>query len=270
MSDMRFEIGKSKLLSFFKPSFGYSKLLFNRKYKKLAFNLYPENFGRALVITMFMTEFSKLLAPKTKITVAVVGGYQLEPEIQALELLGIETDITVFGIDDNTTYLNLNEATDSQVSLHEDFDLVLCSQVWEHIWNHEVGQMNLMKLTKKGGYLWLACPTSNRPHSSPSYYCAGFTAEYLVNNLSRIGWTVYSSGQLGTPRNYRATHNMPAWLSVSGHRFPPIYAFSQRSLFHRIMYSLRYLLTTVSLLFSSTRISDDINCATETWILAKR
>lgn len=260
----------NNIVKFFMPSFKYSRLRIDKNFKKIALNLYPQNFGRALVLAAFLEEFSRLITSKCKMNIAVVGGYLLEPEIKALEFLGVEATVNIFGIDDGTNYLNLNEEITSENDLCGNFDLVLCSQVWEHIWNHESALTNLKKLIKKDGFIWLACPTSNRPHSSPSYYSAGFTSEYLSNNLSRLGLDVKASGQIGTPRNYRATHTLPAWLSVRGHYFPPVYAFSQRSLFPRIIYSLRFLLTTVSLLFSSTRISDDINCATETWILAKR
>ena len=266
---MRLPFTLKKILMFFIPSVGYPKLIIDKSRKKVAFDLYPQNFGRALILTMFMTEISKIFTCKTKIDVAVVGGYLLEPEILALELLEIETKITFFGVDDGINYLNLNEESSSDHCLYGEFDLVLCSQVWEHIWNHEVALKNLKQIVKKNGYLWLACPTSNRPHSSPSYYCAGFTSEYLTNNLSNLGFEISASGQLGTKRNYRATHSLPTWLSVHGHRFPPTGAFSQRGLTPRIAYSIRYSITTILLLFNSPRISDHVDCATETWVLAR-
>ena len=263
---MKSESSFKKLLTLIVPSFDNSKKIFSKENKRLAFRLCPENFGRALVLTEFITEISKRFSSGSKIQVAVVGGYKTEPEIRALVALGIKCDVTVFGIEENMSILDLNHVNEVETV---GFDLILCSQVWEHIWNHEIAFQNLKKLMRKDAFLWLACPASNRAHGSPSYFCAGFTADYFSKNLVRLGLNVISTGQLGTPRNYRATHTLPAWLSVQGHRFPPIGAFSERSLMPRLLFTARYLIATVTLLFVSPKITDADNCATESWVLAK-
>jgi hypothetical protein len=146
----------------------------------------------------------------------------------------------------------------------------LCSQVWEHIWNHEVAVDNLLSIMNPGAYLWIASPTSNRAHGSPFYFSAGFTSEYFTNNLLKAGLEINSFGQIGSRRNYLATHMLPTWLSVNGHKFPLLSAFSEYRPIYRTLYSIRYLLVTISLLFASNKVTADNKYSTESWVMARK
>lgn len=261
---------KSKFLSALFPSYGCDGVYIDDKAMNIANKLCPENFGRSLVLAKFIVTVTEIFPTASTIRVAVVGGYRSEPEIRALQHLGFEVQVEVFGIEDNMIPLELNVAHSLIEKSAENFDLILCSQVWEHIWNHEVALGNLMSLMNKGNYLWLASPASNRAHGSPFYFSAGFTAEYLANNLSKAGLAISSLGQIGTRRNYLATHLLPAWLSISGHRMPPLSAFSEYKPIYRVLYSIRYLPKTFNLLFTSKKVTADNKFATESWVMARK
>ena len=261
---------KSKILSALFPSYGCERVIFDDKARNIAKKLCPENFGRALVLSKFIVCVTEIFPIATIIRVAVVGGYRMEPEIRALQHLGFKVQVEVFGIEDNMIPFDLNIAQSYIPKSAENFDLVLCSQVWEHIWNHEVALDHLMSMMNQGSYLWIASPASNRAHGSPLYFSAGFTAEYFANNLVEAGLKINSFGQIGTRRNYLATHTLPTWLSVNGHKFPPFFAFSEYQPIYGTLYSIRYLLATISLLFASNKVIADNKYSTESWVMARK
>lgn len=257
---------------FLLPSMGYLKKIKSES-RFLAQAIYPENFARSLVIEEFIEFFKNSdLLNSSQLNVAVVGGSRNEPEIKVLRHMKIDVNLTLFGIDSDFEFLDLNiENPGFKLS---DFDLVLCSQVFEHIWNHQVALDNLKKLMNEKTYLWISCPSSNRPHGLSFYFAAGFTESFLVNNIINQELKVLASGTLGTRRIYRAIHTMPLWLSVRGHKFPPIWAFESHPYdkendFYRIIFSLRYLLRSFELLLFSGKITSDIRCASESWACAR-
>jgi SAM-dependent methyltransferase len=258
-----------KLYRFIFPKSYLRAIKLGKKSKSLAFALCPENFGRAVVLAQFIEQTIEIFSNNRNIRIAVVGGSDDEPEIRALKALGLKLEVSIFGIEENIQYLDLNNEPVLTQTSYGKYDLILCSQVFEHIWNHESAFKILLQLTSKDSYLWLACPASNHPHGSPSYFSAGYTSEYLSLNLNRMGLTIIAAGQIGTPRNYRATHILPTWLSVRGHSFPPLYAFEGKSAHIRILYSIKYFFANISFLWISPTITDEIGCATESWIFAQ-
>jgi hypothetical protein len=258
-----------KLYRFIFPRSYLRAIKLGNESKSLAFALCPENFGRAVVLAQFIEQTKGIFSSNRSIRIAVVGGSDDEPEIRALKALGFKLEVSIFGIEDNMHYLDLNSEPVITQTSYGKYDLILCSQVFEHIWNHESAFKILLGLTSKDSYLWLACPASNHPHGSPTYFSAGFTSEYLSLNINKIGLAIIAGGQIGTPRNYRATHVLPAWLSIRGHSFPPIYAFEGKSAHIRILLSLKYFFANVSFLGISPTITDEIEYATESWIFAQ-
>jgi nitrite reductase/ring-hydroxylating ferredoxin subunit len=74
---------------------------------------------------------SETFKQDSRIKVAVVRGSADEQEITALGKIGFLTKVRVFGIDENCAFLDLNLSS-SEV-YDSEFDLVLCSQVWDHL-----------------------------------------------------------------------------------------------------------------------------------------
>ena len=260
---------KNQIISLLFPSSGAQKLHFGYAEKVIAFKLCPENFGRALVLAEFIRNMKRIFPEKLSLRIAVVGGHPDEPEIRALNYLGFSLQVEIFGIENSSNFLDLNLRSRDEPSSQQDFDLILCSQVWEHIWNHEAAFINLISMMNCETFLWIACPASNRAHGSPDYFSAGFTSGYFSNNLSKFPLSILGKGQLGTRRNYLATHNLPTWLSLYGHIFPPFFAFSQYRFPLSLIYSIRYLGKTTALMFASKKVTSHSKFVTETWVLAK-
>ena len=85
--------------------------------------------ARTILQDFFLREISSVLTPEKKISVGVVGGSQRDPELQSLRNIGMEINLTTYGIDNCDIFLDLN--TKNQI-VNEN-DLVLCSQVLEHV-----------------------------------------------------------------------------------------------------------------------------------------
>jgi SAM-dependent methyltransferase len=156
--------------------------------------------------------------------VAVVGGSSKDPEIIYLSELTPDLNVHFFGIenqhnDSNFHFLDLN-ASDKAREFENFFDLVISSQVIEHIWNHSNYFNLLTSILKRGGYLWVNCPASNLVHGSPDYYSSGMTARYLEKNLETRNIQTVVSGQLGNKRYYMATHFARYWQTTKENHHP--------------------------------------------------
>ena len=234
---------------------------------KFKFQDGKKNFSRSLLVKRFTSEVVPLLNLDATLRVAIVGGSELDEEVLVLRNISTNIRFSTFGIEGAETFLDLNSTWQS--STFEKFDLVLCSQVFEHIWNHKQASITLLALAKEGGLVWISAPASNRPHGSPEYYSAGLTAGYLHNLFTLSMGKTLSCGLIGTKRNYAATHSLPYWLSVSAHRFPIIFGPADRIWWKKLMYLLRFFPTNVRLSFISPKVGFEIQNATESWILIR-
>lgn len=194
-------------------------------------------------------------------SVAVVGGSLADPE--ALAVADMAGSFSVLGIEGSDVFfdLNLSQTNSSK------FDLVLCSQVLEHVWRPEKAIANLASLLGQGGMLWLNCPASNFPHGSPSYYSAGYTDTLLIQHLETLGLKVVAAGQICSRRNYVARHLFNLWLSEKETRIPLRYVKSE-SLWESINRTLRFGLKL--LFISFLREEQNPTWAVESWAVAKR
>jgi len=234
---------------------------------KFGFSDGKKNFSRSLLVERFAREVLPLLNLDVPLRVAIVGGSESDEEVLTLKNVNSSIKYTTFGIEGAEIYLDLN--SDWRNSDFEKFDLVLCSQVFEHIWNHRQASITLLAIAKENGLLWISVPASNRPHGSPEYYSAGLTAEYLHHLFTLSMGNTLGLGLIGTKRNYAATHSLPYWLSISAHRFPIFFGPADRVWWKKLAYLLKFFPTNFRLLFLSPRVSFEIKYATESWILIR-
>jgi hypothetical protein len=160
----------ASVLNFLHPSFRYKSHHLKQSHLEIASGVYQHNFGRVLVLAEFIHNINGKLPTNRQIKVAVVGGYKNEPEILVLNKLGYQTSVTTFGVEDSDVYLDLNSQKNSFRNFDMTFDLILCSQVFEHIWNHQLALRNIKRLMGEGSLIWLAAPASNHAHGVPRYY----------------------------------------------------------------------------------------------------
>lgn len=157
-------------------------------------------------------------------SVGVVGGTSGDPEVAEIKSVLPETKFCFFNLenerdDDNFYKIDINTISIEQLE-NEKFDLVISSQVLEHIWNHDNYFKLLVKLGINGGLIWLNCPKSNMVHGSPDFYSAGFTSSYLSKNLEKFGCDILLAQEIGNKRYYMAVHFARYWQSKEENRHP--------------------------------------------------
>ena len=229
---------------------------------------YPSNFMRSLLVSLFSQEVLKTKSAGSVLKVACIGGYQNEPEIDCLKYLGFSVEVDFYGIEEGMNFLDLNrpyKIPNPKIR----YDLILCSQVLEHIWNHSQAFKNLTLLSTEGTFLWLSCPTSNRAHGSPDYYSAGFTSSYLTMNLANNGFSSKSSGHLGTRRNYLITHMAEVWPTVHGHNRPLFSLYRGRRVSVWVAATIWKFFSSLYFCFQNGRLTSQQRYATESWVYAE-
>ncbi len=204
-------------------------------------------------------------------SLAVVGGSSTEPELLALRNKFPKLNYQLYGIEnaegkENFEYLDLNALN----MITENYDLVICNQVIEHIWNLNQALMTLRNLVRPGGYIWINCPASNMAHGSPEYYSAGYTPDLLIKMNENLDVTCLRAGTLGSKRLYFFTHALKYWPSAFELRHP-ILSFRPLRSYGRKVISKSFiaLLGRIYATSFSNKISTEIDCATETYYLGK-
>ena len=219
-----------------------------------------------------LKEFKRLSTPLLSSiqTVIVVGGGSIDPEIVHLESIGRNFQISYVGIEEtelNFQFLDLNQES----TLNKQADLVCCSQVLEHIWNHQTFFNHLKNLTKPEGYLWINVPFSNFVHGSPHFYSSRFSPDYLVQNLEKIGFEIVYANQLGSRRYYLATHILNVWLTEKEHKsISTYYHFQPGTKLGIVRKFIRELIQRVPLAFFSASVTPNLKTATESLVFARR
>ena len=79
--------------------------------------------------------------------------------------------------DEDDVYLDLNKINKFQRDFN--FDLLICGQVIEHIWNIENFVKNIFGLMNNSTYSFIHCPKSNIHHGH-TYYSSGYSKEFLM------------------------------------------------------------------------------------------
>lgn len=228
---------------------------------------------RELVLEIFTSTISPFIQRIDN--VAVVGGSTVEPEVLALQKLK-EFKVHTFGIEDECEhYMDLNIQIGLSTSLIsiQTFDLVLCSQVLEHVFDVKHAIQNLANLTKEGGIIWIACPASNRSHGSPHYYSAGYQPELITKIAEQLHLKVINKGVLGSKRQYFFTHALRVWPNEVELRHPITkYDFSryQGGPCITLLRFIRDLPGRLYSCFISNKISQQIEYATETYVCLQR
>jgi len=207
-------------------------------------------------------KFDEVIGPfKGQIkSIAVVGGSEKDSELR--NLIDKDIEITFLGIEPIIGYqfdfFDLN-VINKRV---EKYDLILCSQVLEHIWDIKVGLQNLVNLAKPGGLVWVNCPFSNHSHGSPEYYSAGYSPDIILKLTKNLEVTPLFSSQIGSWRQYFFTHTIQLWPSETVHNHPlriPVSRYFLSQAFWRLL-----------ALKKSPKITDNERSATETIVLLKK
>lgn len=242
------------------------KMKINPRFRSYLDSQASLNITRKFVLALFMESIQKNFDSGFRIRIALVGGSRHDPELSSLRELGFDYNLTTFGIDGSDEFLDLNVPSE----LKEHFDLVICSQVLEHVWNTGVAIETLCSMVKPTGKLWISVPTSNRKHASPDYFSAGYTPNFLALNSAKYELKVLFSKDFGSKREYAARHLLPIWLSERGHRFPLFFAFEGKTILRQLVLSVLHLHTLLYLQLSSSKLLFNSKYSSETVFLASK
>jgi SAM-dependent methyltransferase len=204
-------------------------------------------------------------------SVAVVGGTSRDPEVVKIKELMPNIDFVYLGIDNphkdpHFEFVDLNKARAGK----NEYDLVLCSQVLEHLWNLDTAFNFLVSIVKPTGLLWINCPASNMAHGSPEYYSAGYSPEYLIQNLQARGHEILKVGAVGSRRYYYMTHILRMWATEKEHLRPVTkYNYQPGTFLGVTRKFLREIPGRLTSLLHSSEITDSIEYATESYCLSK-
>lgn len=204
--------------------------------------------------------------------IAIVGGSSQDPEVKLVRLRYPEAQVIFLGIDNygnEARWLELD--LNARKKIDNKYQLVVCSQVLEHIWNMKNALHNLAQLVQQNGYLWLNCPASNIAHGSPDYFSAGYTPEYLSANLNEYGFNSRIVGNIGSERYYKTTHLFRHWATEIEHDKPVFgYRISKPITLGKIKEMLFRLPSRLIMKTWSKHLSDDLNFATETYYFGQK
>jgi len=148
--------------------------------------------------------------------VAIVGGSLDDHEVFEVKKLFPNSIIDVYGIEPEQIFMDLNLPPIKR----SEYDLVLCTNVIEHIWNHENFAKNLIGLVGLEGALWCSFPFNDIYHGAPFYFSAGFHPSYAELLFSRNGGGAIKSKILASRRLYEFIHLLHDWPSEFRYQNP--------------------------------------------------
>ena len=239
---------------------------FRKEYKTKP-NVSVNNFGRAFIANQFVRVFNEFSSGLSVKRIAIVGGSASDPEAIWLASEFPNAEFITVGIEACNYYLDLNLKNSNAIPKS---DVVLVSQVIEHVWNHQNFFDIIVSLSSENGIIWVGCPASNKVHGSPDFFSAGFTENYLGYNFELRTLRTLASGGFGTKRLYLATHLIPGWLTPRGHSYPLLFGFEERALLIRFLLWIRFFPVLVYLSFTNSTDSKNIRWFTETWWLGQK
>lgn len=85
------------------------------------------------------------------------------------------------------------------------FDVILCTEVFQHILNPDKAIKEFSRLLKRGGKLIITTPVSSFTHFAPYYYYNGFSRYYFENFLPQYDFKIIELTYNGNYFEYIAT-----------------------------------------------------------------
>ena len=148
--------------------------------------------------------------------VAIVGGSLSDHEVFEIREKFPYATFEVYGIDPGQIPMDLNLPPKLRVK----YDLVLCTNVLEHIWDHENFAKNLISLVGDDRFLWCSFPFNDMYHGAPYYYSAGFDPAYAELLFARNTGKTAKSKIISSRRLHLFIHLLQDWPSEFRYKYP--------------------------------------------------
>ncbi len=164
-----------------------------------------------------MEDFSReCLKVDSIMDVAVVGGSLDDPEVNLVRERFPHAKFKVLGIEKNEIFFDLNELQELKCR----FDLVLVTNVIEHVFHHENFARNLLNLLNNDGTVWCCFPYTDMYHGAPYYFSAGFHPDYVEKLFERNGGFIVKTKIISSKRGYLFTHLLKDWPNEFRYNHP--------------------------------------------------
>jgi hypothetical protein len=150
------------------------------------------------------------------------------------------------------------------------FDLLIVSNVLEHIWNLENAFNNFTNMLKLNSFLYVIGPTSNFYHLSPNFYSSGYTSEFVENNMANRQFKTIVSGGVGSQRLSFMQHALRSWPSSKAHSFPLLFAYDEVKFPLRLYLYLKNFVCVVISQFMSSRQDNNPEYFTGAYCIMKK
>ncbi|HCC08705.1 TPA: SAM-dependent methyltransferase [Candidatus Woesebacteria bacterium] len=117
---------------------------------------------------------------------------------------------------------------------NKSFDVVLCTEVLEHVINPESAIKEISRITKNGGKLILTAPFCSLTHFAPYHYATGFNRYFFYEVLKKYGFRIIEISSNG---------NYFSYLQQEIQRTPQVIKNYVNPVLGKILFPLYYLLS---------------------------
>ncbi len=161
----------------------------------------------------------------------------------------------------------------SQELIYSEFrpDLIICCNVFEHIWDIDSAVIHLKNLATANTLIWITVPTCNFPHGSPDYFSAGYTPELVENLGKKHNLNVQASRIIGSKREYLFNHLLTLWPTAWQINHPILcYIGYEGNYLRKLLRQIISLPARLILSLSSKKVVNTLRYAGEAWILLRK
>jgi hypothetical protein len=176
-----------------------------------------------------------------------------------------EIEVVLSKLENSKIYsIGLADEVDIRFNLDRDkwldktsFDLLIVSNVLEHVWNLENTFDNFNTMMKESSYIYIVGPTSNYYHLSPNFFSSGYTYDFILNNLAKRHFKTIIAGGIGSQRLNFMQHALRSWPSKKAHSLPLLFAYDEvRFPLRLYLYFKNFFCIVISQFKSSLLVSD--------------
>lgn len=209
---------------------------------------------------------------KNNLSVLIVGGDENEPEKKIIENVANASFHylnIVLSNKKNHIFHDLNlEYTNKQFEKY--FDVILCNQVFEHIYDINQALINLEFLLNKNGLIWLTFPASNFYHESPEFYSSGYSVDIITKLIENKGLEVLFEETLCNQRTYLYRHVLNIWPGEKEFFHPfTVLMYFKGTLLNRILQNFCTLPHRFLIAISSKKFNNDKRYQCESILILK-
>lgn len=229
------------------------------------------NYIRSVSMEIFNKQLLGLLKQDEVQNVLIVGGSDNEPEIKLLENNIIANYFFLNNYDSLSTVYNIHHDMNKPYSdsqYFEKFDLIICNQVLEHLYDLNQTLINLNFLLNKDGFIWLTFPASNFYHKSPDFFSTGYSTEIIKKLSDKYNLKIIFSDTLCNQREYYYRHLVRRWPSKNDFYYPLLVLYyTEGSILKRLLYNIRMLPQRQIIAAANKKFTQDLNYHVESIVI---